>query len=91
LFLTVFTLNAQIIQNGLLGYYPFDGNANDLSTFGAHGEVHSAQLVEGINGLPNACYEFENSYISVDSLTKISDTSFTISVWLYGDSTLQQD
>lgn len=79
--------NAQVITNGLIGYYPLDGNANDLSPNGYHGTVNGAVPDTGINGLPNTCYNFTGGVINVNHTIIRPDTSLTISLWMYPDST----
>ncbi len=71
LFYTVF-LGAQLLDENLLLYYPFNGNANDSSENGFDGLVHGATLTTDRYGNPNSAYyfdgindfiEFPNSYI----------------------------
>lgn len=47
------------LTNGLVAYYPFNGNANDASGHGNHG-TPSAKVVlsEGVNGDSNGAYQF---------------------------------
>ena len=45
-------MNAQ--EDGLMVYYPFNGNANDESGNGNHGEVNGAMIdEEGVPGIIN--------------------------------------
>ena len=44
------------LTNGLVAYYPFNGNANDATGNGNNGEVHGAQLAEDRFGHVNAAY-----------------------------------
>ncbi len=52
--------------NGLVGYWPFNGNANDESGNGNNGTVNGASLTTDRNGNSNAAHSFSpNSYIEV--------------------------
>ena len=37
--------------NGIIGWWPFDGNASDMSGNAIHGTVHGATLASDRNGL----------------------------------------
>ena len=73
------------LQNGLVGYWPFNGNANDVSGNGNNGTVNGATLTADRFGNSNGAYSFDN-LSDVISLTNISPSlnnfSKTISVWL---------
>jgi hypothetical protein len=56
------------LQNGLMGHWPFCGNANDECGNGNNGTVYGATLASGVNGIMNSAYQFvaaNNSYISL--------------------------
>ena len=62
----VFTVNAMaqnipsyVPTNGLVGYWPFNGNANDESGNGNHGTVNGATLSSDRNGAANSAYDFD--------------------------------
>ncbi|WP_316636145.1 leucine-rich repeat domain-containing protein [uncultured Flavobacterium sp.] len=57
--------NGQIPTNGLIAYYPFNGNANDTSGNGSNGTVTAATLTSDRFGNSNTAYSFDgvNSYI----------------------------
>jgi gliding motility-associated-like protein len=78
------------LQNGLMAYYPFCGNANDLSGFGNHGTVLNAALANDRNGNPQSAYYFDgSSKITVPSSAQISDslnTQVTFSTWINVES-----
>jgi hypothetical protein len=70
------------ITNGLVAYYPFNGNANDESGNGYNGTVQGATLVVDRNSSPNKSYRFDGS-------TKIDVGNPPKDVFdLIGDSTL---
>jgi hypothetical protein len=74
--------------NGLVGWWPFNGNANDESGNGNHGTVNGATLTTDRNGNINSAYSFDgiNNYISVDnniiSFDFGDNQSFSISLWV---------
>jgi hypothetical protein len=47
------------LQNGLLGYWPFCGNANDASGNGNNGTVNGATLIADRFGNANGAYSFD--------------------------------
>ena len=68
--------------NGLVGYWPFNGNANDASGNGNNGTVNGATLTTDRFGNSNNAYYFDgvNDYIS-NILSMNSTDSLTISLW----------
>ena len=46
-------------SNGLIGYWPFNGNANDESGTGNDGTVNGATLTADRFGNANAAYDFD--------------------------------
>ena len=73
------------LQNGLVGYWPFCGNANDDSGNGFNGTVNGATLTTDRFGNGNSSYEFNGTsnkinFGSSQSLINLSD--FTYSVWI---------
>ena len=70
------------ITNGLVAWYPFDGNANDISGNKNHGTVYGATLVSGISG---QCYSFDgvDDYITTFTDNTVLNSSLSISAWVY--------
>ncbi len=69
----------------LLAYYPFNGNAEDASGNGHHGEVHQAQLIPDRFGNPDSAYLFDGlkSVIQVPAGNGFDLTpDFTIGMFL---------
>jgi hypothetical protein len=66
--------------NGLVGYWPFNGNANDESGNGNNGTVNGATLTADRNGVANKAYSFDgvNNYIS-SNIGSINNV--TIALW----------
>ena len=79
-------LPSYVPTDGLVAYYPFNGNANDESGNGNHGAVTEAVLTSDRNGKPYSAYSFSNNY-EVINLPEISndagkiDTSFSVNIW----------
>jgi hypothetical protein len=71
--------------NGLVGYWGFNGNANDQSGNGNNGTVNGATLTTDRFGNANSAYSFDglNDYIDCGNSTSVSTpTNFTFSVWI---------
>ena len=47
--------------NGLVGWWPFNGNANDESGNGNNGTVSGATLTADRNGVANQAYSFDGN------------------------------
>lgn len=74
------------LTNGLVAFYPFNGNANDASGHGLNGTVFNATLANDRFGNPASAYSFTGSsdcYISVPSAPALQlTTNLTISFWM---------
>ena len=77
------------LNDGLIAYYPFNGDATDASGNGHNGSVYGATLTTDRFGQPNSAYYFDgvNDYISTntDFSWSYSD-SFSISLWFKPDN-----
>lgn len=75
------------LTNGLVAYYPFNGNANDASGSGNTGIVYDATLTADRFGSPSSAYDFNgtNSYIDIpqNSVLNSLTTNFTLSAWIW--------
>jgi hypothetical protein len=88
-FLLCFPLFAQIPSyvpvNGLLSYYPFNGNGNDLSPFNNHLTNNGAIPTADRFGNANAAYDFDgiSSFLTRTnpSYTFNPTSTFTVSFW----------
>lgn len=68
--------------NGLVGWWPFTGNANDQSGNGYNGSVVGASLNPDRFGNGFAAYSFDGSGNRIDlSLQQNNITQYTISAW----------
>jgi len=74
---------AQIPTSGLIGHYPFSGNANDISGSANHGTNYGATLTSDRFGNPNSAYNFNGSsnYISTITGGPMGQSSRSISFW----------
>ena len=73
-----------IPSNGLVGWWPFNGNANDESGNGNNGTNNGATLTTDRFGNNNASYNFQNNIISIphnSSLGFLVNSGFTVSIW----------
>ena len=73
---------AYVPTNGLVGWWGFNGNANDESGNGNNGTVNGATLTTDRDGNIDAAYSFNNSSI-VCANSNIPDNLFTLSAWIY--------
>jgi hypothetical protein len=71
--------------NGLVGWWPFNGNANDESGNGNNGTVNGATLTADRFGNTNKAYSFDgvDDYISCYPILGINEVS--ISIWFKKD------
>lgn len=73
-----------VSTNGLIGWWPFNGNANDESGNLHNGLVNGASLSIDRNGVANNAYSFNgiNNSISLGNILNVSvQNSITISGW----------
>ena len=92
------TQNSQIPTNGLVAYYPFDGNANDESGNGRNGIIRSTPTF--IPGVVGTCINLKSDGGYMDSLGDhvlipvpqfSAMNAFTISLWVKKDSLSSTD
>jgi len=80
------TAMAQVITSGLVAYYPFNGNANDMSGNGNNGIVRGATLTTDRFGSTNSAYSFNGTSSSIvipnSSSFNFSSDKITISFWM---------
>jgi hypothetical protein len=73
------------LTEGLVAYYPFDGNANDASGFGNHGTVKGATLTADRFGNAKSAYQFDGAkaHIVVSSNPSLNpSTQLTVAFWV---------
>lgn len=88
----VFTLKSQNIpsyipMDSLIGYWGFDGDADDYSGNGNNGIVYGASLTEDRNGNPNSAFSFDglDDYIITGNNQIPTDGVISISSWVKMD------
>ncbi len=84
--LTVFAkIPSNIPSNGLIGWWPFNSNANDESGNANHGTVHGSTLTVDRFGAANSAYSFNgvSDYIEMyrTDIPKNIQSGLTISFW----------
>ena len=70
--------------NGIVGWWGFNGNAQDGSGNGNHGTVNGATLTTDRFGNQNGAYQFANSEISIADNSLLDSTfsnSFSLAFW----------
>lgn len=74
------------LNDGLIAYYPFNGNANDNSGNNHHGIVHRAQLISDRKGNTNSAYSFngDTNYIDIGNSSdfKHNTSDYSVTFWL---------
>jgi hypothetical protein len=73
------------LNDGLVAYYPFDGDAKDASGNGNDGTVHGATLTEDRFGNTESAYNFDgkNDSIKIADDVSLDVESLTMAAWIY--------
>ena len=75
------------LKDGLVAYYPFNGNATDESGNGNDGEVKGATLSADRHGEINNAYKFSGTdYIDIGKDESLQATTLTLSAWVYSEN-----
>jgi hypothetical protein len=71
-------------SNGLVGWWPFNGNANDESGNGNNGTVNGATLTVDRFGVADKAYSFDgvNDYIQSPVISQLNSSHNTLAVWI---------
>ena len=83
------TVPSYVPTNGLVGWWPFNGNANDESGNGNNGTVNGSTLTTDRFGNANKAYDFDgiDDWIQVQNDTTLNFSGdISISSWLNADS-----
>lgn len=91
---TAQTLPDYLPTDGLVAWYPFNGNADDESGNGNDGVVNGAMLTEDRDGNPNAAYSFDgvDDIISSGGIDEISGAQqLSVSIWFNAASMIGFD
>jgi hypothetical protein len=79
-------------DDGLVAYYPFNGNANDESGNGNNGENHGAVSISDRLGISNRAYTFaEGTYIDIPFESYTYPDQFTLAIWLTFNDLMNPD
>ena len=78
-----FTFNVVDLQEGLVAYYRFSGNALDGSGNNLHGNVLGAQLTEDRHGRAGRAYSFDgiDDRIEVGNDKVLENQTYSLSAW----------
>ncbi len=90
---TTTLVQAQVPTNGLVAYYPFNGNANDESGNGIDGINYGATLTSDRFNVPGKAYSFNgSSYIGMVSNAQLpqGNEARSASVWVYNSTSANQ-
>jgi hypothetical protein len=79
-------LPSYVPTNGLMGYWPFNGNAQDESGNGNDGSINNATLTQDRYGSPNSAYDFNSNAQIVCPQNNIPSQIFSLSVWINQDN-----
>ena len=87
--LSNFLVGQSIISDGLVAYYPLNGNANDMSIYDDHGEILGAIPTEDRFGRSNSAFYF-NANLSSAIITSgenlpLGSDPRTVSFWYKAD------
>ena len=83
------TVPSYVPTSGLVGWWPFTGNANDLSVNGNNGSVTGALLTSDRNSNLNSAYSFDGNgdFINCGNSPTVNITgSVSISAWIYANN-----
>jgi len=74
-------INQNAINQGLVAWYPFDGNASDMSGNGNHGTVYGATLGTDRHGEVGKAYSFDGVNDWIDLNKKLLEENFSLCFW----------
>jgi hypothetical protein len=82
--LTAQNVPSYVPTNGLVGWWPFNGNANDESGNGNNGTVNGATITTDRFGIAGKAYQFDgvSSYIEINNSSSLNFQNGTIAFWL---------
>ena len=79
------------LSDGLVAYWPFDGNAKDASGNGNHGTVNGATLTADRNGNADSAYSFDGSndgiVVAASESLRSPTNAISIAAWVNPDRT----
>jgi hypothetical protein len=87
-FLQCLTVTTLLAQEGLVAWYPFNGNANDETGNGYNGTVYGATLCDDRFGVPMSAYSFngiDNEIVIGKEPNFPSWDTYAVSLWFLND------
>ena len=95
LFITVLSFGQvpnYVPSNGLVGYWGFNGNANDESGNGNNGTVNGATLTTDRFGNADNAYSFDgiDDYINIPDNISLNNPNLSVGFWIYTNSVIFQ-
>jgi len=74
---------------GVIAYYPFNGNTNDESGNNYNATNHNAVLTTGVTDNPDHAYQFNgiSSYMDIPDFSLLGLGHVTVHTWLYIENT----
>jgi hypothetical protein len=78
--------NTTAITDGLIAYYPFDGDAEDAWSNALHATVHGPLLTFDVTGTPGKAYEFDrdSDYMDLGNSPLLRPTNgLSVHAWVY--------
>ncbi len=88
---TAQNLPSYLPANGLVAWWPFNGNANDESGNNNNGTVNGATLTADRLGISSSAYSFQNAGISVPINLQLgfgNPSQFTFSCWFKNNDSI---
>ena len=93
--ITMAQVPSYVPTNGLVGWWPFTGNANDLSVNGNNGTVNGAILTADRFGVSNSAYSFDgSSRIDIGALSNQignPNSAWSVNCWFKSLGSLNGD
>ena len=82
-----------VVNKGLIAYYPFNGNAKDYSGNGYNGILHGTSASVGRFGQQEGALKFNgvNDYIEISNFNNVNGDSGTICFWVRPPDTTLDD
>lgn len=89
---TIAQVPSYVPADGLIGWWPFNGNADDESGNGNNGTVNGASLTSDRNGQPDAAYAFNglSDFIATTAQGPAGTIGRTFSFWIRTESVSHQ-
>jgi Concanavalin A-like lectin/glucanases superfamily/Secretion system C-terminal sorting domain len=86
-FFFIISMSSQVTTEGLVTFFPFDGNSNDATSSNNHATVYNATLAPDRFGNANSAYSFNgtSSYLYLESAKNLDNPNYTYSVWVKTD------